>query len=152
MKQLKPKQVMQLVGFAAIIVGGLLSAALAHQPSQFVMWFVAYAVLVIGVGQLITGTAFDKLQKGVKSWQLWAAIISYNLGSLSIIAGRFFKDSYGLSAQMITVAGTMVFMLALALLLMAIKPKPGQLGALFYALMTLLLVSAPVGIILTFIN
>lgn len=148
--RVKIGQAMLLVGFVALIAGGLLSASFAHQSSQLMMWAVAYLVLVVGVAQIIIGGYFKQSGRESASHRQWAALLTYNLANIMILLGRSYKVDQDLSAQLLAAAGIGLFVVALGLILWSVRFERSWQALLFYGVTTLLLVSTPVGLWLTF--
>ena len=74
-----------VTGVVAIVAGGLLAAAFAHQASRPLMWAVAYLVLVVGVVQYLLGMALPALRPDA----FWngARWLCLNLGHAAVMAG-----------------------------------------------------------------
>ncbi len=134
-----------LIGIAAVIVGGLLSAVTATTPTRQIAWLVAYLVLVVGVAQI-----------GLGAGQAWLAV--HPLGG-GLLAGEFLGFTLGnagvaagtmLSLPVLVDAGGILLVGSLALFLWGVRhsARGGWLRYLYRALVALLLVSIPVGLVL----
>ena len=70
------------VGIAAVIAGGATAAAVAYQPTEHLVWMVAYLVLVVGVMQCAFGAGQAWLAQdpppGRVTWGQWGV---FNLGN-----------------------------------------------------------------------
>ncbi|MDN5770907.1 MAG: hypothetical protein L0H24_08450, partial [Microlunatus sp.] len=76
------------VGLAAVVAGGLIAAAIAHAPTQPLVWLVAYLVLVVGVAQAALGVGQHRLaDHRLTTTQLWTEFALYNLGNAAVIVG-----------------------------------------------------------------
>lgn len=99
----------RLLGGAAIIGGGLIAAAIAHRPTQPLVWVAAYLVLVVGVAQYALGAGQTLLSARAASaptvWGQWALL---NVGHAGVMAGTL-AGNFGLLA-----AGTILYGLAVA--------------------------------------
>ncbi|HET6655116.1 MAG TPA: hypothetical protein VFH57_02620 [Gammaproteobacteria bacterium] len=97
---------------AAIVAGGLVAAAIAHDSSRHVVWMVAYLVLVVGVAQAVLGLGQALLPARLPSlrWRVgeWAL---FNAGNAGVIAGTLVARSVPV------VIGTALFVIALLLFL-----------------------------------
>lgn len=77
-----------VIGIAAILVGGLVAAAVAHAPSQDMVWLVAYLVLVVGLAQVAFGCGQAVLAaKRVALIMVSAELLLFNVGNAGVIAG-----------------------------------------------------------------
>lgn len=105
-----------LMGMAAIIIGGLIAAAVAHEPSRHWVWLAAYLVLVCGVAQCALGVGQALLApRAPGSIRLWCEWGLFNLGSLAVIVGTM------LPRFLVMLGGTLALLLALALFMHAIR-------------------------------
>lgn len=137
-----------VLGVAAIIIGGLIAAATAHQPTQHLMWVVGYLVLVVGVAQCVLGEgqarlAADPPIKAIVRTQ-W---LLFNIGNIGVIVGTL-TQSFGLLA-----AGTILFALAMVWFSLGIRGGGRSIWRICYlALVLVLLVSSLVGLFLSVID
>lgn len=84
------------LGCIAIIAGGFIAAAVAHAPTQAMVWLIAYLILVVGVAQYVLGaaqatiTAAADAPRPSATWLHWLIL---NLGHAAVItaalANRF---------------------------------------------------------------
>lgn len=104
------------VGAAAIVAGGLIAGAIAHDPSRHWVWLVAYLVLVCGVAQCILGVGQAMLAPRAPGYiRLWGEWALFNLGNLAVIVGTLMQRF------VVVVVGTVALLLALALFMYAIR-------------------------------
>lgn len=77
-----------ITGVAAVVAGGLVAAAVAHQPTQKLVWMAAYLVLIVGVIQCAFGAGQALLSARPPRVGLvgaeWAV---FNLGNAGVIVG-----------------------------------------------------------------
>lgn len=133
-----------ILGTLGVVGGGLLSAITAAHPSYHASWAVAYVVLVVGVAQLTLGVAQTSLTCGIVRGRVvvWEAIC-WNLGNALVLIGTL------AGVPIVLYAGTLLFLAAIALF--AVVIHNGRRGLFFgvaWALLVLLVVSAPVGAVI----
>jgi len=105
-----------LVAALAVVGGGMLSAAMAHAPCRTAMWAVAYLVLVVGVVQAVLGVGQALLsQQGPGARIRAVEWLAFNAGNTGVIAGTV------VSSWPLVLAGTLLFVLALAIFLHATR-------------------------------
>lgn len=76
------------VGIAAILLGGLIAAAVAHEPSRNMVWMVAYLVLVAGLAQIAFGLGQIVLaDKTIGTVLVVSEFLLFNLGNAGVISG-----------------------------------------------------------------
>ncbi len=133
-----------VVAVLAIVGGGLISAALAHAPTQRGMWLVAYLVLVVGVAQWLIGVGQSRLARLSPSVGLVATECTlFNTGNGLVVAGTLVGHIAWVGA------GALLLIAALMLFLHGVRHTPGS--AMLYAYRALLLLvgaSAIVGLVL----
>lgn len=129
-----------------MVGGGLLSAITAHAATQAASWAAAYLVLVLGVGTggLAVGRALftpPDSQAGRQREEL----IVWLLGNALVLAGTL------LSPAWLVDAGSVLLVFALGSLLAGVYKGegPALLRRLFLTLMTVLLVSIPIGVLIS---
>ncbi|MEO6944753.1 MAG: hypothetical protein ABI053_08585 [Lacisediminihabitans sp.] len=134
-----------LLGVAAVIAGGMVSAFTASTPSRQLAWLVAYLVLVVGVAQIGLGAgqswlAVHPLGGGV----LVTEFLGFTLGNAGVAAGTM------LSLPIMVNVGGILLVASLALFLWGVRGsvRGGWLRYVYRALVALLLVSIPIGLIL----
>ncbi len=131
------------VGVAAIILGGLFSAATARFASYHSAWFVAYLVLVVGIAQVGLGLgqwrfASKPLGVGV----LFAELVIFNVGNAGVILGSL------TSTPLWVDIGSVLLLVSLAMFGRMVW-QPRQRGAMllgYWALLVLLFLSVFVGL------
>lgn len=133
-------------GVMAIVLGGLVSAFCAKQPTTFAMWASAYLVLVVGVAQVIFG-AVQKQSTGVLR-RYWAYGL-FNVGNILVIVSTAMKYAQQPGNIVIAVVGSASLVASLILFgwYMADAKQSWHKLAVFAVLLGLG-VSVPVGIIL----
>lgn len=133
------------IGGACVIAGGLTAAVTAHAPSENATWAAAYLVLVAGVAQVAFGSGQAWLAGQRPSPRLLAGeLATWNLGNAAVIAGTVSGVTPAVDI------GGVLLVIALALLLAAAR-GPRRAGwplALYRALIVIVLVSIPVGLVL----
>lgn len=133
-----------LVGAACVVAGGLLAAAVAPAPSEHAVWASAYLVLVAGVAQVAIGAAQTWLPTARPAPTVLAAeLAGWNVGNAVVLAGTL----AGIPA--VTDVGGALLVGTLALLLAG--TRGGRGGAWLHgyrALLALVLVSIPVGLVI----
>jgi hypothetical protein len=134
-----------LVGLAAVIAGGLLSALTASAPTRQLAWLVAYLVLVVGVAQVGLGAgqawlAGRPLGRGL----LAGEFLGFTLGNAGVAAGTM------LALPVLVDAGAVLLVASLALFLWGVRrpARGGWLRYLYSGLVIILLVSTPIGLVL----
>ena len=133
------------IGGACVIAGGFTAAVTAHAPTENATWVAAYLVLVAGVAQIGLGAGQAWLADQRPSPRLLAGeLITWNLGNGAVIAGTVS------GVTLVLDVGGALLVIALALLLAAVRgPRwTGWPLVLYRALVVLVLVSIPVGLVL----
>ena len=103
---------LQVTGVLAIIVGGTLSAALAHAPTRPAMWLVAYLVLVVGMAQIALGAGQWRLAGRPLSPVLLASQwLLFNCANGLVIAGRLLAHPGAVAAGAVVLAASLVLFL-----------------------------------------
>lgn len=133
-----------VVAALAVVVGGVVSAALAHAPTRHAMWLVAYLVLVVGVIQFCLGVGQSRLARALPSTGLraseWGA---FNAGNLLVMAGTLAGHVAWVSV------GTVLLVGALALFFFGVRRASGRPLLYVYRAMLLLVgASGLVGLLL----
>ena len=135
-----------MIGLAAIIGGGMLSAFMAKQPSTVAMWTSAYMVLVVGLAQIGCGVYLALLgQLNSRRVAMWFAFSLYNLGNIGVVVGTIHKtESLG---RIFVDSGTVVLAAALICMVLSVRgSRRSRLLISFYVLVAILLVSACIGL------
>ncbi|HEX5960524.1 MAG TPA: hypothetical protein VFY97_04660 [Rhodanobacteraceae bacterium] len=131
-----------LLGGVAIIVGGLLAAAVAHDPRQQLVWLSAYLVLIVGVAQIVFGAGQAWLSMPVpRSGWVAGEWLVFNLGNTGVIVGTLAGWFW------LVVTGTLLFAVAIALFLAGTRGD-GRHGwlASYRVLLGLIFLSSLVGL------
>lgn len=77
-----------LFGGTAIIAGGLVAAAVAHQPVRQLVWMSAYLVLIVGVVQIVFGAGQAwLLSRPLGARRVVVEWLLLNLGNAGVVAG-----------------------------------------------------------------
>jgi hypothetical protein len=144
MHQIVPR-VMVAVGGMAVVAGGVVSAFLAHRPSELAMWASAYLVLVAGVAQIAFGASLYYLSRPTSAASLWVALILYNLANAGVLLGTTYKTTaFG---PMITTAGGIGLMVALGFMLLGTRgARKSWALYVFYGITAVILLSIPIGL------
>lgn len=130
------------VGIAAIVVAGVVGAAMARRHSQQLVWAMAYLNLVVGLGQWALGAGQLRLvERPPARTTVWAQWLLLNVGHAGVIAGTLFR-----SFAVVAVA-TVPYLLAMAWF--AWRVRAGRAGTLllgYRVLVALLSLSALTGV------
>lgn len=130
-----------VVGVAAIVVAGVVGAALARRHSQQLVWAMAYLNLVVGVGQYALGAGQARLAARLPTrgtvWAQWGLL---NIGHAGVIGGTLYR-----SFACVAVA-TVPYVVALLWFAWRVRPGRGSAALLGYrALIVLLLLGSLTG-------
>lgn len=132
------------IGTACIIAGGMVAAVTGPLDLAHGSWLAAYLVLVGGVGQCAMGAA--RLLAPARSSAAargWTQVGAWNTGNALVIAGTL------ASLPLIVDLGGLVCMVGLAMALLHSRRLPGTWFSWPYrAVLALMLVSIPVGLVL----
>lgn len=135
-----------LVALVSVIAGGLLSAVTAHAATRSASWAAAYLVLVGGVatGGLAAGRALLS-SPFPRPARLWVEFALWFAGNAFVLVGTL------LSPRWLVEVGSGLLVASLASLVAGDRGGTGPVVArrLFLALVTVLLVSIPVGVFLS---
>lgn len=138
------------LGTACVVAGGLVAAAVATAPSQLGSWAAAYLVLVGGVAQVALGAGQALLASRSPGRRAVAAeLAGWNAGNAAVIAGTL------LSATWLADVGGVVLVAVLALALAGVRGavrQPAWPLHLYRALIALVLVSIPVGLVIAVVH
>ena len=133
-----------IIGSVCIVAGGLVSAALAHSPTEHAMWAVAYLVLVGGVAQIALGAGWTWLTGRQAATSVSTAeLIAWNLGNAGVIAGTITDTTLVTDAGGVLLAAGLVIALAATRGARAGWPLHG-----YRLLLLVVLISIPIGLIL----
>jgi hypothetical protein len=134
-----------LLGIAAVIAGGLVSALTATAPTRQIAWLVAYLVLVVGVAQIGLGAGQAWLAaRPLGGGLLVIEFLGFTFGNAGVAAGTM------LSLPILVDVGGVLLVVSLALFFWGVRrsARGGWLRYLYRALVVLLLVSIPIGLVL----
>ena len=134
------------LGTACVVAGGLVAAGVAMAPSELGSWAAAYLVLVGGVAQVALGVGQALLapqQPGRRA--IAAELTGWNAGNGAVLAGTL------LSATWLADVGGALLVATMALALAGVRGaarRPSWPLHLYRALLALVLVSIPVGLVI----
>jgi hypothetical protein len=134
-----------LIALASTVAGGLVAAASARTASEKSSWAAAYLVLVGGVATLGLALGRGLLSPGRPSGRMLAAeLTAWLVGNALVLVGTLADLTW-----LVDVGGALLVG-ALALLVLGVRRGPGArwARAVFTALVAILLVSIPVGLVL----
>lgn len=152
--RVRPALPFVLLGVACVVAGGLVSAATALSPSEHGAWAAAYLVLVGGVAQV--GLALGQALLAPRPPSpavVRAEFAAWNLGNVSVLVGTLARLPW------LLYLGGVLLVVALGLVVLGVPGRRGAASAAprwrldwplfaFRALVMLLLVSIPVGLVL----
>ena len=146
-------------GFGCIAGGGLVAAAIAPAPTEHGAWAVAYLVLVGGIAQLALGAGQALLAVRTPSpATIRTQVVGWNAGNAVVIAGTL------ANLTVLTGLGAAVLVVVLALFVFGVRGgaagngtgdspdaarRPDWLLHGFRTLVVVLLVSIPIGLVLS---
>lgn len=137
-----PANVLVAVGVVAVVLGGLVAAVTGPLTLLRGSWVAAFLVLPLGVAQVGMGLARRSApETGAAS--TWAQLACWNLGGVIVIAGTL------TAASLLVDAGSAVLIIALVLGFLGARGWQGWLSVAHRGLLVLLIVSIPVGILLS---
>ena len=134
-----------VLGLVAVVAGGLYSALAASTPTRQGAWLVAYLVLVVGVAQVGLGAGQAWLaERRLGAGFLAAEFAAFALGNLGVATGTM------LSLPALVDVGGVLLVVSLVLFLRGVwgSRRGGWLRWLYAALVAILLVSIPIGLVL----
>lgn len=132
----------------AIVAGGLISAFSARKPTRATAWASAYLVLVVGIIQLGLISVWYRLTQP-EATEVFVALLVYNLGNASVIAGTILKKRVEYYRILVNVGGALIG-LAMVLLLVAVRGSQASwVLAEFIGLAAAILISMPIGLMLS---
>lgn len=139
-----------VIGTVGIVAGGVAAAVTGPTDWSNGSWCAAFLVLVVGVAQIGLGAGQAALAPNLPSRGLvLGQCVTWNVGSAGVIIGTL-VDSPALVS-----AGSAVFLVAVALAAFAARGHSGLTGRArvfllaFRVLLVVLLVSTPIGIVLS---
>ncbi len=132
-------------GAAGVIMGGLIAASVAQDPTFATVWLAAYLVLVVGVAQIALAIGQALLASpAVDIARIRLESVLFNVGSVGVIVGAIG------GGFVFVVFGTVLFIGALGAFLLAVRgPTGGYAVHAYRALIALLSISALVGLLLS---
>ncbi|MEO5608504.1 MAG: hypothetical protein ABIQ61_10835 [Ornithinibacter sp.] len=135
------------IGVACAAVGGLLSAVNSVNPTEHGSWAAAYLVLVMGLGQIALALG-QALLAGTPASRpvLLTQFLTWNVGGAVVLVGTL------VGPALLVDVGGILLVLTLALVVASVRtrgPGPRWHRILFLALVLVLLVSIPIGLVLS---
>lgn len=132
------------IGIACVVAGGLVAAVTGPLDLAHGSWLAAYLVLVGGVGQGAMGVA--RLLAPAPPHAAargWGQLATWNIGNALVITGTL------LTAPLVVDVGGLACVVALALALLHSRRLRSAVASWAYrAVLAVLLVSVPVGLVL----
>lgn len=134
-----------IVATLAMVGAGVVAAAVAHAPSQPLVWMIAYLILVVGVAQAALGGAQAWLSLSPPSMAFRVTeFILFNAGNTAVIGGTL------CSSWTAVLAGTLLFAAALAMFLYSSwKSRGGWVIHVYRLLLAILFAGSVVGLLLS---
>lgn len=135
-----------VIALLSVIAGGLLSAVTAHAATQSASWAAAYLVLVGGIGTGGLAIGRGMLSRGEPSRRrLILELAAWIFGNVHVLAGTLGGPPMFVEIGSAFLVGTLISVL------LGVWKGPGHraLRGLFLTLVIVLLVSIPVGILLS---
>ena len=136
------------LGTGFVILGGLVAAVTAPLSLAHGSWLAAYLVLVCGAAQCALGLAQQNLaEPAVGPSTARTQLICWNAGNAAVIAGTL------TALPAIVDIGGILVVVPLVLTIRAVRNSPRRMPAMAYsAVMALLIVSIPVGLVLSYLR
>ena len=135
------------LGAISIVAGGLVAAVTAISPTRHTTWAAAYLVLVVGVAQLGIGTGQALLAPKIPSRGLvMAELLTWDIGNAGVIAGTLMNRT-----DLVDLGGALLA-ISLVLFILGARGHTGRKRWLLYLyrlLITIVLVSIPIGLIIS---
>jgi hypothetical protein len=139
-----------VVGAASIVAGGITAAVTRPTGFELGSWTAAYLVLVAGVAQVALGIGQACLARDVPGRaDVTLELIAWNASVVATIVGTL------VGAPLVTTLGGVALVVALLRFLAAVRtpgPASNTARTLYRCLLTIVLVSAPVGLALAWIR
>jgi hypothetical protein len=139
-----------VVGAAAIIAGGITAAV--TRPTGFALgsWVAAYLVLVAGVAQIALGVGQARLARvAPRRAEVMTELVAWNAAVVATIVGTLF------GAPLVTTLGGIALVVALLRFLIGVRAAGTSSNpslVLYRFVLTIVLVSTPVGLALAWIR
>ncbi len=135
------------IGVACVAIGGLLSAVNSVNPTEHGSWAAAYLVLVMGLGQIALALG-QALLAGTPPSQpvLLTELLTWNAGGALVLIGTL------VGPALLVDVGGILLVITLALVIASVRTPgagPRWHRTLFLALVIVLLVSIPIGLVLS---
>lgn len=142
--RLRPALPFVAVGAACVVAGGLVAAVTAPAPTEHGSWAAAYLVLVGGVAQIALALGQSWLAPAAPSRRLLAGeYVAWSLGNAAVLIGTLAE------VPAVVDIGGALLVAALAIFAIAVRGGRRHWALLVYrALVVLMLVSIPVGLVL----
>ncbi|KRE38388.1 hypothetical protein ASG73_05425 [Janibacter sp. Soil728] len=141
-----PARALTALGALGVVLGGLVAAVTGPMDWAKGSWAAAYLVLVVGVAQHVMGRlrAVDATDDRAG----WVQLAGWNLGSALVIGGTL------VTTPLLVDLGSVLLVVALVLALRAGARGPGDgiprvVGLAYRAMLLVLAVSIPVGMLLS---
>lgn len=135
------------IGIACVAIGGLLSAVNSVNPTEHGSWAVAYLVLVLGLAQIALALGQSLLSGSPTPRRvLLVEVLTWNAGGALVLLGTL------VGPKGLVDAGGILLVVTLALVARSVRapgPGPRWHRVLFLALVLVLLVSIPIGLVLS---
>lgn len=130
-----------VLSWLAIVAAGLVGAAIASHPTKYLVWMIAYLVLVVGASQHALGIGLVRFAaQPPQPKSVWSQWVLLNVGHAGVIAGTL-AGLFPLVA-----AATVPYFIAVVWLALDARPKEPKSGLVGYRLMiAVLLVSSLIG-------
>lgn len=138
-----PAGILTLLGASSVVAGGVVAAVTGPLGLDKGSWLAAYLVLVSGVAQFAIGQAPKWLGARASGWSL---VVSWNLGNAAVIVGTL----AGLA--LLVDLGALLLVIGLGIAASAVRgarTHGGVLGWAYRALLLVLIVSIPIGVLLS---
>ena len=133
-----------VIGAGAVVAGGLVAAVTGPAGWERGSWVAAYLVLVVGVAQLGLAAGVAWLSDPAPTRQLvGSGVVVWDLGHAAVLVGTLGRVEWAVNV------GGVLIVLALLGALLAVRPnRRGWLLWTYRALVVVVLVSVPVGLVL----
>ena len=135
------------IGVACVAIGGLLSAVNSVNPTEHGSWAAAYLVLVMGLGQIALALGQALLAGTPPSRPvLLTELLTWNVGGALVLIGTL------VGPVLLVDVGGILLVITLALVIASVRTPgagPRWHRILFLVLVLVLLVSIPIGLVLS---
>lgn len=137
-----PAIVLTGVGVAAVVLGGLVAAVTGPLAVPRGSWMAAFLVLPLGVAQVGMGLARLAAPDTGRD-AAWLQLASWNVGGVVVILGTLMENPF------LVDGGAVLLVVALVVAFLGARLWQGWLAIAYRALLILLIVSIPVGLVLS---